>query len=129
MKSNNPSSNKPVKDHRNLKVWVIAVELATDIYHLTNKLPTEEKYGLCSQMRRAAVSVASNISEGAARESRKEFIRYLYIASGSVNELETQLIIVENVKLIPRNSELLSLREKLFSIKRMIHGLINALRN
>jgi four helix bundle protein len=129
MKTNKPSSSRSIRDHRNLKVWIAAVELATDIYTLTNKLPSEEKYGLCSQIRRAAVSVASNIAEGAARGSRKEFIRFLYIASGSVTELETQLIIVEKTELIPGNRELLTLQEKLFDIKRMIHGLTRALKN
>ena len=126
--SKKASSSRSITDHKNLKVWIVGVELATDIYNLTKNLPKEEKYGLCSQMRRAAVSVASNIAEGAARGSRKEFIRFLYIASGSVSELETQLIILENTGLIQENDTLTKIREKLYRVKCMIHGLIRALR-
>lgn len=128
MKSNKLTANGSITDHRDLKVWIVAVELATDIYNLTKNLPKGEKYGLCSQMRRAAVSVASNIAEGAARGSRKEFIRFLYIASGSVSELETQLIILENVGLIQEKDALIKIRERLYGVKCMIHGLIRALR-
>ena len=128
MKTNKPSISKPVKDHRNLNVWVVAVDLATEVYNLTTKLPVEEKYGLCSQMRRAVVSIASNIAEGAARGSRKDFIRYLYFSSGSASELNTQLIILKNIGIISEDKRLIEIHEKLNSVIQMIHGLIRALR-
>ncbi len=120
--------NGAISDHRNLNVWVDAVDLATEVYNLTTKLPVEEKYGLCSQMRRAAVSIASNIAEGAARGSRKDYIRYLYFSSGSASELNTQLIILKNIGIISEDKRLIEIHEKLNSVIQMIHGLIRALR-
>jgi len=71
MKIQNLSKNSTISDHRNLKVWMVAVELVTCIFHFTKKLPTEEKFGLCSQVRNASVSVAGNIAEGAAKVVEK----------------------------------------------------------
>ena len=129
MKTQDLPKNRIIRDHRNLKVWIAAVKLATCIFNFTKNLPAEEKFGLCSQMRNASVSVASNIAEGAARGSRKEFIRFLYIASGSISELETQLIIVEKTELTREDHELTNILAKVHSVKRMIHGLIRALKN
>jgi len=74
------------------------IDLVLDIYLITRSFPKIEMYGLCSQLRRAAVSIPSNIAEGAARKNRKEFTQFLYIALGSITELETQLIIAANLK-------------------------------
>ena len=82
-----------LKTHKDLDVYQNSMELVTDIYHMTKFFPREEQYGLTSQIRRSAVSVPSNIAEGAARKSKPEFIQFLYIALGSLSELETQLII------------------------------------
>ena len=82
-----------IKSHRDLLVWQKAVELALHLYEITKNFPPEERFGLTSQMRRAAVSIPSNIAEGAARDSHKEFIRSLYTALGSLAELETQLLL------------------------------------
>ncbi|MBI5076272.1 MAG: four helix bundle protein [Nitrospirae bacterium] len=79
--------------HKDLDIWKIGIELVEEIYKMTGRFPKEETYGITSQLRRAAVSIPSNIAEGAARNSRKEFIQYLYIALGSLAELETQIII------------------------------------
>lgn len=79
--------------YRDLKVWQLGVELAVEIYRLTAAFPKQEQYGLTSQMRRAAVSVASNIAEGHARKTQMELQRYLNIAKGSLAELETQMTI------------------------------------
>lgn len=87
----------PVKSYRDLRVWQSAMELVTDVYCLTNKFPKNEDFGLTSQVRRAAVSVPSNIAEGHARVSDKEFYRFLSIALGSLAELETQLMISEKL--------------------------------
>ncbi len=83
--------------HKNLDVWKESVSLATHIYKVTEKFPKNELYGLTSQMRRASVSISSNIAEGAARTSAKEFSYFLNIAGGSLSELDTQLEIAHNL--------------------------------
>ncbi len=90
---------------RELKIWIKAVELAVDVYSATADFPIDERYGLISQSRRAAVSISSNIAEGAGRNSPKEFNNFLGIANGSSFELQTQLIISNKLNLL--NSELL----------------------
>ncbi|PJC75307.1 MAG: hypothetical protein CO012_03670 [Syntrophobacterales bacterium CG_4_8_14_3_um_filter_49_14] len=81
-----------MRKHYELKAWQEAMELVKEIYRVTRDFPKEEIYGLVSQMRRAAVSIPSNISEGAARGGDREFIQFLIIARGSLSELETQLL-------------------------------------
>ncbi len=78
-----------MKTHKDLEVWKQAIELSKQVYELTRTYPKEEMFGLVSQMRRAAVSIASNIAEGAARQCNKEFVQFLYIAVGSASELDT----------------------------------------
>jgi four helix bundle protein len=85
-----------VRPHYNLQAWKSAMALVKDVYVLTREFPKEEIYGLVSQMRRAAVSVPSNLAEGAARNGAKEFIQFLGVAKGSLSELETQLLIPLN---------------------------------
>ena len=80
-----------MKSHKDLDVWKAAVVLAADVYTLTRTFPKEEQFGMTSQMRRSACSIASNIAEGAARRTQKEFVQYLHIALGSGAELETQI--------------------------------------
>jgi len=92
---------KNTKTHKDLEIWKEGIKLVTKIYKLTKDFPDEELYGLTSQMRRAAVSYPSNISEGAARNSNNEYIRFLYISLGSLSELETQIIISEKLNYIP----------------------------
>ena len=86
-----------MRTHKDLEVWKKSIEMVTKIYTLTRGFPKEELYGLTSQMRRAAVSVPSNIAEGAGRNSSKELLQFLYFATGSLSELETQLIISHNL--------------------------------
>src|ERR1035441_4646438 len=83
--------------YRDLKVWQRSIDLAGNIYRLTSAFPSAEIYGLTSQMRRAAVSIASNIAEGWERHSRKDYSRYVEIAGGSNDELRTQLVIAERL--------------------------------
>lgn len=112
-------------DHKDLDVWKESVELALQLYKVTNQLPKEEVYGLTSQMRRAIVSVSSNIAEGAARNSDKEFIQYLYIALGSLAEAETQLIIAEKLGYARETKKL---ADRMVSVRQMVLGLIKYLK-
>ena len=79
------------RPHRRLRAWELAIELAETVYRLTSSFPPEERFGLSAQMRRAAVSVSSNVAEGAARGSSKEYVWFLYVARGSLSELDTQV--------------------------------------
>ncbi|MCX6268968.1 MAG: four helix bundle protein [Bacteroidetes bacterium] len=88
---------KTLVTHRNLDVWKVSMDFVIDLYRITDGFPSSEKFGLASQIRRAGVSVCSNIAEGAARHYSKEFIQFLYIALGSVVEIETQLEIAFNL--------------------------------
>ena len=83
--------------HKDLDVWKFSIRFVKDIYQLTSKFPSEEKFGLTAQIRRSAVSIPSNISEGSARNSNKDYVRFLYIALGSLSEIETQLIIAKEL--------------------------------
>lgn len=86
-----------VKSHEDLQVWQMAIDFVTDLYKVTNNFPKFELYGLTNQIRRASVSIPSNIAEGSARKSTKEYIQFLYIALGSAAEVETQLLISKNL--------------------------------
>ena len=86
-----------MKTHKDLEIWKKAIEMVTKIYMLTRSFPKEELYGLTYQIRRSAVSVPSNIAEGAGRDSSKEFLHFICFATGSLSELETQIIIAHNL--------------------------------
>ena len=86
-----------MRNFKNYKVWHHAVQLVTKVYKLVQFLPPHEMYGLCQQMRRAAVSIASNLAEGSGRESDKEFKRFIEMSLSSAFELETQMIISDNI--------------------------------
>lgn len=113
-----------MKTHRDLDVWKDGIDLATSVYKLTAKFPKEERFGLSDQLKRSAVSIPSNISEGAARNSSKEFMQFLYIALGSAAELETQLIISKDVGFLVETDIL----DKLEGIKSKLLGLIRYLK-
>jgi four helix bundle protein len=115
-----------MRPHKKLEVWKKAIEFVTKIYKATESFPDSEKFGLISQIRRSAVSVPSNISEGAARSTKKEFIQFLSIAQGSTSELETQLIISNNLGFL--KEEDMHLLDELDEISRMIIGLIRTLK-
>ena len=112
------------KTHKDLDVWNRAMDLAAEVYSITGHFPKEELFGLISQTRRAAVSVPSNIAEGAARSSRKEYIQFLYVALGSIAELETQLLLATRLKFIT-NTEVL---EKVERVRRLLLGLLRFLK-
>ena len=113
-------------DHKDLDVWKKGIDLVAAIYKVTNSFPRSEIYGLTSQLRRAAVSVPSNISEGAARNSDKEFIQFLYIALGSLSEAETQIIIAKRLSYIKIEEKLL---HEIETLRKMVTGLIKYLKN
>lgn len=110
--------------HKDLDVWQLSMEFVVDVYKLTQSFPNEEKFGLVSQIRRAAISIPSNIAEGAGRKSNKENIQFLHIALGSIAELDTQLILSEKLNFANTNKEL----EKLNIIKSKTINLIKYLK-
>ncbi len=113
--------------HKQLDVWKEAVALATDVYKLTETFPKAEIYGLTSQKRRATVSVSSNIAEGAARFSTKEFSQFLNIAGSSLSELDTQIEIALNLNYIS-GTQKQEIDSKIDSITAKLAGLINSVR-
>lgn len=116
-----------IKPHKRLEVWKKAIDLTVDVYKHSEKFPKTEIYGLTSQIRRAAVSIPSNVAEGAARQTRKEFINYLHIAQGSLSELDTQLIIANRLEYIPGGTYK-EVESEIETISKMITGLIKSLK-
>ena len=110
-----------------LGVWQKSMDLVTEIYKAVANFPVEEKYGLTSQIKRSAVSIPSNIAEGAGRNSNKEFIRFLAISTGSSYELQTQIILSEKLNLLEKEISK-QLIERLREIQKMIFGLQKYLR-
>jgi four helix bundle protein len=117
-----------VKSYRDLEVWKKSIELAEQVYRVSAEFPKEEKYGLTSQVRRSAVSVAANVAEGAEREGTKEFLQFLGIASGSLAETETLLILAARLGLMTQ-PDLQPVLEKASSVGRMLNGLKRSLRS
>lgn len=115
-----------MKTHKDLTVWQKSIDFVTLIYEITSKFPPEEKFGLSNQLRRASVSVPSNISEGAARKGKTEFKQYLYIALGSASEIETQLMIAKNLNFIS-NDLYIKLNDEIVEIRKMLNGLIKSI--
>jgi four helix bundle protein len=111
-----------MRPHEKLDVWKKAMDLVLAVYRATSSLPMEEKFGLTSQIRRAAVSIPANIAEGAARQSPKEFAHFLSTAQGSASELETELLIAHRLGYLDVESYG-EMRSTLDSIGRMIVGL------
>ena len=107
------------QSYKELVVWQKAIDLTVAVYQLTKKFPKDELFGLVSQMRRASVSIASNIAEGEGRKSKKEFSRFLGISLGSKAELETQLILCERVGLADK-SEISLIKNSLDEVGRML---------
>lgn len=116
-----------MRTHEDLEVWKQAVSLSVSIYKITASFPSDEKFGLTSQMRRAAVSIASNIAEGAARHSRREFVKFLAISAGSASEINTQLIIAKEIGMGDQE-QLTELRNRAARISQMLQKLIQAVR-
>jgi four helix bundle protein len=115
-----------MKTHKDLDVWKNSIELVKAVYKITSNFPKEELYSFTNQIRRAAVSIPSNLAEGAGRNHNKEFIQFLYIAQGSLSELETQLIIAKELDFI-KGDILESLIIRLNQIRAQLVGLIKYL--
>ena len=116
---------RQTKNFRDLIIWQRGVLLAEQVYQKTEGFPKAELYGLVSQMRRAAVSIPSNIAEGAERDSVKEFIHFLHIAKGSAAELRTQIYIAEKIGIL--HSQITKpLISETKELSAMLHGLINS---
>ncbi len=116
---------KRKRRHHDLLAWQRAIDLVTAAYAATQTFPKHELYALTGQIRRAAISVASNIAEGAARSSKKEFLHFLSMARGSLSELETQFIIAEKLKYLDPESEIFTRLDEAFGL---LGGLMKSLR-
>ena len=115
-----------LRNFKELKVWQKSYALCLEIYKMTNSFPREEVYGLKSQIRRAAVSVPSNIAEGYGRKTTLDYIRYLYISYGSNCELETQLLLSSDLNYV-KNGEMKGIQRELGEVERMLKALIKSL--
>ena len=116
------------KPHKKLDAWKLSMDLVIDVYRETDKFPTRERYGLIDQIRRAAISIPSNIAEGAARQTKKEFSNYLHIAQGSLSELDTQVELARRLDYTDEGSRRI-LDARMERIDKMITGLIHHLTN
>ena len=112
---------------RNLTIWLRSIKLVTEIYKLTNTFPGHERFGLTSQMQRAAVSIPTNIAEGSAKTSDKDFVRFLEIALGSLLELETELTIALNLQYIDLQI-FENIQNEIIELQKMITGFKNKLK-
>jgi four helix bundle protein len=121
------NDKQKARNFRQYKVWQDAIDYATEIYKITDNLPWFEKKGICDQLRRAVVSISSNIAEGAAKPSDIDFARFLDQALGSTYEVETQLLISKNVGYID-NTLYLELLNRNTIIEKQIVGLIRSIR-
>ena len=119
--------DKPVRSYQDLVAWQKAMDLVTEIYRVSHKFPRDELFALTSQLRRAAVSVPSNIAEGQAKSSRKEFLYFLSNAKGSLSEVETQILIARNLGYTDEDdlNILLGLSAE---VGRILNGLLASLR-
>ncbi len=116
-----------LQSYRDLLVWQKALELAVRIYRVSERFPKSEIYGLTSQLRRAAVSVPSNIAEGYGRGSRKEYLQFLSVAQGSLKELETQIILAQRLSYTSEIEAEGTLSES-GTVGKMLGGLMRSLR-
>ena len=112
-------------EHKDLDVWKYSMDLVEEIYTMSSKFPDDERYGLTSQIRRAAISIPSNIAEGSRRKSDKELIQFISIALGSLTELETQYLIAIRLKYVDETTELMTLITK---VKQLLLGFRNYLK-
>jgi len=115
-----------VQSYRDLEIWKRSMDLVAEIYLITKQFPKEELYTLTSQIRRAAISIPSNIAEGRSKRSTKDYMRFLNVSYGSLSELETQLMIGQKLGYIASN-KLDPMLDETANIGRMINGLLSSL--
>jgi four helix bundle protein len=115
-----------IKNFKDLKIWQKGIKLVKSIYQLTANFPPDEKFGIIGQMRRSSISVPSNIAEGFMRKHNKEYKHFLYIAMGSLAELETQVILSEELG-FSETSKIQNILSDIEELNRMIMGLIKCL--
>ena len=129
MKNSKASSYTEMRDkpHKSLNVWKESIELISKVYKITRNFPRYEQYGLSSQIQRSSLSIASNIAEGAARQTKKEFIRFLYIAKASLSELDTQFEVSKKLKYLSEE-HIEDLYKSMQEIDKMLTGLIRSLK-
>ena len=117
-----------MRPHKNLDLYKKSIDFVTSLYGLMRKFPEGERYGLVSQMKRAAISIPSNIAEGAGRQSQKEFLQFLHVARGSISELDAQLEVSLNLGFIS-DGEYEEKQILLDDLSRMLSGLIKSIRH
>ena len=115
-----------IRNYRDLLIWRKGVQLVKWIYQLTREFPTEERFGLVNQMQRSATSIPANIAEGQARQHTKEFRQLLFIALGSIAELDTQIVIARELDYIAEENAT-ELNGEIIELQKMIHTLIKRL--
>jgi len=113
-----------LKSYVDLEVWRKTKDLAREIYLLTNSFPTQEQFGLVSQLRRASISVPSNIAEGCGRDSSKDTVRFLFIARGGLYEIETQIILAHELGFIKQEDTKEKILELINTSKKLLNGFI-----
>lgn len=125
---NHNNNSTEMNKYKNLQIWKRSVKFATDVYQVTKNFPDEEKFGLIFQIRKCAISIPSNIAEGAGRGSNKDFKRFVNIAYGSSCELETQLLIAVNLKFITTDvyktleNEIIEIQKMMFSFSKQLEN-------
>jgi len=117
-----------LKNYKELSIWQKSYQLCLEIYRITKEFPKEERYGLTSQIRRASVSIPSNIAEGYGRKTTPEYLRALYVAYGSNCELETQILLSGDLGYI-NEEDMKKLQKAIGDVERMLKALIRALEN
>jgi four helix bundle protein len=115
-----------LRSFKELRVWQRSYALCVEVYRLTNRFPREERFGLTAQIRRAAVSAPSNIAEGYSRDTTRDYVRFLWMARGSLAELETQLMVASELQ-FTEQEESRKMLEGINEIQRMLNALIRSL--
>ena len=118
--------NREIKDYRDLLIWQKGIALVKEIYLLSQRFPQTEIYGLSNQLRRAAISIPSNIAEGQSRQHTGEFRQFLYVALGSLAEVDTQLIIARELSFLTEDS-MMNAEKLITEFRKMIYTLIKRL--
>jgi len=117
-----------MNNYRELKVWQVSIELAVELYSILKSFPKSEQFGLTSQIKRSAISISSNIAEGAGRNSKKEFNQFLGVASGPTSELSTQLEIAQRIGVL-QISDYNAIEEKIAYVQKMTYKLQKSIKD